>query len=108
MRLAVEIDAMRKKLPKPEFWEEGQQIRRSAKAIPAHIAEGYGTLSRFCIDGLPGMPFPHAMRHRETSNFCMTVARFQKTPTMTEVLSTIFWGKNSIIGLRRLKNFEHA
>jgi len=24
------------------FWEEGQQIRKSSKAIPAHIAEGYG------------------------------------------------------------------
>lgn len=41
-RLAVEIDAMTKQLPKHEFWEEGQQIRESSKAIPAHIAEGYG------------------------------------------------------------------
>ena len=41
-RLAVEIDAMTKQLPKHEFWEEGQQIRKSSKGIPAHIAEGYG------------------------------------------------------------------
>ncbi|MBC8461288.1 MAG: four helix bundle protein [Deltaproteobacteria bacterium] len=41
-RLAVEIDRMTKQLPKHEFWEEGQQIRKSSKAIPAHIAEGYG------------------------------------------------------------------
>ena len=51
-RLAVEIDRMTKQLPKHEFWEEGQQIRKSsrcdavttpsAKGIPAHIAEGYG------------------------------------------------------------------
>ncbi len=33
---------MTKQLPKHEFIEVGQQIRRSAKAIPAHIAEGYG------------------------------------------------------------------
>ena len=41
-RLAVEIDGMTKQLPKHEFWEEGQQIRKSAKAIPAQIADGYG------------------------------------------------------------------
>ena len=29
-RLAVEIDAMTKQLPKHEFWEEGQQIRKSS------------------------------------------------------------------------------
>jgi four helix bundle protein len=42
MKLAVEIDAMTKDLPKHEFWEEGQQIRKSSKGIPAHIAEGFG------------------------------------------------------------------
>ena len=42
MWLAVEIDAMTHKLPKHEFWEGGQQIRKSAKAISAPIAEGYG------------------------------------------------------------------
>jgi four helix bundle protein len=41
-RLAVEIDRMTKQLPKHEFWEEGQQIRKSSKGIPAHISEGYG------------------------------------------------------------------
>ena len=41
-RLAVEIDQMTQNLPKHEFWEEGQQIRKSAKAIPAQIAEGFG------------------------------------------------------------------
>ncbi|MBI1923976.1 four helix bundle protein [Candidatus Poribacteria bacterium] len=39
------MDAMTKKLPKHEFWEEGQQIRKSAKAIPAHLAEGDGRKS---------------------------------------------------------------
>ena len=38
-RLAVEIDAMTKQLPKHEFWEEGQQIRQSSKGIPAVVYE---------------------------------------------------------------------
>jgi len=41
-RLAVEVDKMTKRLPAHEMYEEGRQIRRSAKSIPANIAEGYG------------------------------------------------------------------
>jgi four helix bundle protein len=41
-RLAVEIDEMTHRLPKHEFYEEGGQIRRSAKSIPTNLAEGYG------------------------------------------------------------------
>jgi len=41
-RLAVEIDHLSKKLPKHEIYEVGSQIRRSAKSIPANIAEGFG------------------------------------------------------------------
>jgi four helix bundle protein len=41
-RLAVEIDEMTHRFPKHEFYEEGGQIRRSAKSIPANLAEGYG------------------------------------------------------------------
>jgi four helix bundle protein len=41
-RLAVEVDKMTKRLPKHEMYEEGRQIRRSAKSIPSNIAEGYG------------------------------------------------------------------
>ena len=40
--LAVEIDGMSKGLPKHELYEVGGQIRRSAKSIPANIAEGSG------------------------------------------------------------------
>jgi four helix bundle protein len=41
-RLAVEVDKVSKRLPKHEMYEEGGQIRRSAKSIPANIAEGFG------------------------------------------------------------------
>ena len=33
---------MTMRLPKYELYEEGSQIRRSAKSIPANIAEGFG------------------------------------------------------------------
>lgn len=42
LALAVEIDRMSKTLPKHELFEVGSQIRRSAKSIPANIAEGFG------------------------------------------------------------------
>jgi four helix bundle protein len=41
-RLAVEVDKMTRRLPTHEMYEAGRQIRRSAKSIPANIAEGYG------------------------------------------------------------------
>jgi four helix bundle protein len=41
-KLAVEIHRMSLQLPKYEIYEEGSQIRRSAKSIPANLAEGYG------------------------------------------------------------------
>jgi four helix bundle protein len=40
--LALEVDKMTRTLPRYEFSEEGSQIRRSSKSIPANIAEGYG------------------------------------------------------------------
>ncbi len=40
--LAVEVDRVSKALPKHELYEVGSQIRRSAKSIPANIAEGFG------------------------------------------------------------------
>ncbi|MGD0335825.1 MAG: four helix bundle protein [Candidatus Omnitrophota bacterium] len=41
-KLAVEIHSMTLKLPQLEMYEEGSQIRRSAKAISANIVEGFG------------------------------------------------------------------
>lgn len=41
--LAIEIHKMTlKELPKFEMFEEGSQIRRSSKSIPATIVEGFG------------------------------------------------------------------
>jgi four helix bundle protein len=39
---AVKIHEMTLRLPKYELYEIGSQIRRSAKSIPANIAEGFG------------------------------------------------------------------
>jgi len=39
---AVRVHEMTMHLPKYELYEVGSQIRRSAKSIPANIAEGFG------------------------------------------------------------------
>lgn len=41
-RLAIEVHKMSLTLPKSELYEEGSQIRRSAKAVTIAIVEGYG------------------------------------------------------------------
>jgi len=42
-KLAVDIHKMTlNELPRFEMYEEGQQIRRSAKSVAANIVEGYG------------------------------------------------------------------
>jgi four helix bundle protein len=41
-KLAIEIHMMTLELPKFEMYEEGSQIRKSAKAIPSNIVEGFG------------------------------------------------------------------
>lgn len=40
-QLAVDVHKMTMSLPKFEMYEEGSQIRRSAKSIAANIVEGY-------------------------------------------------------------------
>ena len=42
-RLAIEIHKASLDLPKFELYEEGSQIRRSAKSIPCNIVEGFGS-----------------------------------------------------------------
>lgn len=39
--LAIKVHSMSLKLPKFEMYEEGSQIRRSAKSVSANIVEGY-------------------------------------------------------------------
>ncbi len=41
-KLAIEIHKMTLDLPAFEMYEEGSQIRKSAKAIPSNIVEGFG------------------------------------------------------------------
>ena len=41
-RLAIVVHKMSLTLPKFELYEEGGQIRRSSKAVPSLIVEGYG------------------------------------------------------------------
>ena len=40
-QLAIDVHAMTMNLPKHELYEEGSQIRRSAKSVSAQIVEGY-------------------------------------------------------------------
>jgi len=44
-KLAVDVHNITLKLPKFELFEEGSQIRRSAKSIGANIVEGFGKRS---------------------------------------------------------------
>lgn len=41
MELAIAVHSMTLSLPKYKMYEEGSQIRRSAKSVPANIVEGY-------------------------------------------------------------------
>ena len=41
-QLATELHALSLRFPKFEIFEEGRQLRRSSKSIPATIAEGWG------------------------------------------------------------------
>lgn len=41
-KLAVEVHAVSLSLPKFEMYEQGSRVRRSSKAVPSAIVEGYG------------------------------------------------------------------
>ncbi|MFH1421664.1 MAG: four helix bundle protein [Planctomycetota bacterium] len=58
-RLAIEIHKMSLSLPAFEMFEEGSQIRRSAKTIPANIVEGFGR-KRYQQDYLRFLVVAHA------------------------------------------------
>lgn len=58
-KLAIEIHAMTLKLPRFEIYEEGSQIRRSSKAIPVNIVEGFGR-KRYQADYIRFLIYAHA------------------------------------------------
>lgn len=58
-KLAVDVHKMTMKLPKYELYEEGSQIRRSAKSITANIVEGYGR-KRYKMDFIRFLIFAHS------------------------------------------------
>ncbi|MEK7310145.1 MAG: four helix bundle protein [Planctomycetota bacterium] len=57
--LAVEIHKMALKLPHFELYEEGSQIRRSSKTIPANIVEGFGR-KRYKLDYIKFLIYAHS------------------------------------------------
>lgn len=58
-RLAVETHKTSLALPKFELYEEGSQLRRAAKSIPANIVEGYGR-RRYKNDFIRFLTYAHA------------------------------------------------
>ncbi len=58
-KLAVKIHKMTLELPSFEMYEEGSQIRRSAKSIPSNIVEGFGR-KRYQHDYLRFLIIAHA------------------------------------------------
>ena len=57
--LALKIHILSLKLPKYELYEEGSQIRKSSKGIPACIVEGYGR-RKYMADFLKFLTYAHA------------------------------------------------
>lgn len=58
-RLAVDVHKMTLLLPKFELYEEGSQVRRSAKAVTSAIVEGYGR-KRYKSDFIKYLVYSHA------------------------------------------------
>lgn len=57
--LAIEIHKMSLKSPPYEMYEEGSQIRRSAKAVPANIVEGFSR-KRYRQDYVKFLVYAHS------------------------------------------------
>ena len=58
-KLAVEIHVMSLKLPQFEMYEEGSQVRRSSKAVPSNIVEGFGR-KRYQLDYIKFLVYAHS------------------------------------------------
>ena len=61
-KLAIEVHKVTLTLPKFELYEEGNQIRRSAKAVTSLIVEGYGRRRRrrYKADFIKYLVYAHA------------------------------------------------
>ena len=57
--LAVEVHRFSLTLPQYETYEEGSQVRKSSKGIPACIAEGYGR-RRYKAEFIKFLVYAHA------------------------------------------------
>jgi four helix bundle protein len=58
-KLAIEVHKLSMSLPKYELYEEGQQVRRSSKAIASAIVEGFAR-RRYKKDFLKYLIYAHA------------------------------------------------
>ncbi len=58
-RLAVEVHNVSLELPKFELFEEGSQLRRASKAVPANLVEGFGR-RRYKADFVRFLTYAHA------------------------------------------------
>jgi four helix bundle protein len=57
--LAVEVHIASLALPKYELYEEGSQVRRAAKSVPANIVEGFGR-RRYKAEFIKYLVYAHA------------------------------------------------
>lgn len=57
--LAIRMHKVTLSLPKIETYEEGSQIRRSAKSVTSNIVEGYGR-SRYKAEFIKYLTYAHA------------------------------------------------
>ena len=57
--LALKVHKLSMSLPRHEMYEEGSQVRRSSKSIPACIVEGYGR-RRYKADFVRFLVYAHA------------------------------------------------
>ncbi|CAN5297044.1 hypothetical protein BH11BAC5_BH11BAC5_43440 [soil metagenome] len=101
--LSVEIHQMSLTLPKFEQFEEGQQIRRSAKTVRSCIVEGYGR-RKYKADFIKFLIYALSSND-ETSDHLETL--FETASLKDEVMYNTLHGKLEILG-KKLNNFLKA
>jgi four helix bundle protein len=89
-RLAVEVHAVSLTLPKFELYEEGSQVRRSAKSIAANIVEGFGR-RRYKAEFIRYLTFAHAscdetVEHLQLLHDCRVLAEDRCATLLEEYL----------------------